>query len=97
MDVVKEDDNSRSSESSGRRRPDYYLLDQIDTSEQVHSEIDEGPVDTLALVLFLLKYEHVVVKELLQLLVGEVDAQLLETVELLWTKIGQVNTVRYMF
>jgi hypothetical protein len=30
----------------------------------------------------LLKNEHVVVEELLQLLVGEVDAKLLETVEL---------------
>lgn len=62
---------------------DYYLLDQIDTSEQVHSEIDENPVNAFLLVLFLLKYEHVVVKELLQLLIGKVNAELLETVELL--------------
>lgn len=67
------------------RLNDYYLFDKIDTSEQVHSEIDEGPVDTLFLVLFLFEYEHVVVKELLQLLIGEVNAELLETVELLIT------------
>lgn len=38
------------------------------------TEIDEGPLDTLAFVLFLLEYEHVVVEELLQLLVSEVNA-----------------------
>jgi hypothetical protein len=61
---------------------DYYLLDQIDTSEQVHSEIDESPVDALLLIFFLLKYEHVVVKELLELLVGEVNAKLLKPIVL---------------
>lgn len=75
---------SRGSRVGGCVIPDdYYLLDQIDTSEQVHSEIDENPINAFFLVLFLLKYEHVVVKELLQLLIGEVNAELLETVELL--------------
>ena len=59
-----------------------YLLNQINTGQQVHTEIDEGPVDTLFLVFFLLQDEHVVVEELLQLLIGEVNTQLLETVEL---------------
>lgn len=59
-----------------------YLLDQIDRRLQIHAEIDEGPCDTFALVLFLLEHEHVVVEVLLQLLVGEVDAELLEAVEL---------------
>lgn len=62
---------------------DYYLLDKIDTSEQVHSKIDESPVDALLLVLLLFEYEHVVVKELLEFLVREVNAELLETVVLL--------------
>lgn len=66
-----------------RSRLCYYLLDKFDTSEQVHSEIDKGPFDPLSLVFFLFKYEHVVVKELLQFLIGEVNAELLETVELL--------------
>lgn len=70
-----------------------YLLDQIDTSEQVHSEIDEDPVDSLPLVLLLFEHEHVVVKELLELLVGEVDADLLETVVLL-TKITKIVSNR---
>lgn len=63
--------------------PDSYLLNKIDTSEQVHSKINEDPVDAFFLVLLLLKYEHVVVKELLELFVGEVDAKLLEAVVLL--------------
>ena len=60
-----------------------YLFDELDASLQVHTEIDKDPFDTFTFVLFLLKYEHVMVEKLLQLLVGEVDAKLLETVELL--------------
>ena len=59
-----------------------YLLHQLNAGLQVHSEIDKHPVNALLLVLFLLKYEHVVVKELLQFLVCEVDAQLFEAVVL---------------
>lgn len=62
--------------------PDLYLLNQFDTGEQVHAEIDEGPLDTFPGVLFLFQDEHVVVKELLQLFVGKVNAKLLETVVL---------------
>jgi len=62
--------------------PSLYLLDQIDRRFQIHAEIDEGPRDTLALILLLLKHEHVVIEVLLQLLVREVDAQLLEAVVL---------------
>lgn len=63
-------------------RGPVYLLDQIDRRFQVHAEIDEGPNNTLALVLFLLEHEHMMIEVLLQLLVGEVDAQLLEAVVL---------------
>ena len=59
-----------------------YLFQEVDGVLQVHTKIDEGPLDTFTFVLFLLKNEHVVVEELLQLLVGEVDAKLLETVVL---------------
>ena len=69
---------------------DLYLLHELDASLQVHTEIHKDPIDTFLLVLFLLKHEHVMVEELLQLFVGEVDAKLLETVELnehfLWSK-----------
>ena len=60
-----------------------YLLDQIDSLLEIHAEVNKCPFNALALVLLLLEDEHVVVEELLQLLVGEIDAQLLETVELL--------------
>ena len=60
----------------------FYLLHKFDTGLQVHAEIHEHPVDLFAFVLLLFKHEHVVVKELLQFLVGEVDAQLLEAVKL---------------
>lgn len=61
----------------------WYLLDQIDSLLEVHAEVNKCPLNALALVLLLLEDEHVVVEELLQLLVGKVDAQLLEAVELL--------------
>ena len=63
-------------------RPRQHLLDEVDAGLQVHAEVDELPLNALLLVLLLLQHEHVVVEELLQLLVGEVDAQLLEAVEL---------------
>ena len=59
-----------------------YLLDELDAGRQVHPEVNELPINALLLVLLLLQHEHVVVEELLQLLIGEVDAQLLKAVEL---------------
>lgn len=59
-----------------------YLLNQLNASEQVHSEINERPDNALLFVFFLLQHKHVVVEELLQFLVGEVDAKLLESVVL---------------
>ena len=60
-----------------------YLLNKINAGSQVHAEVNELPDDALLLVLLLLKDEHVVVEELLQFLIGEVDAQLLHTVILI--------------
>ena len=59
-----------------------HLLNKVDTRLKIHTEIDELPLDTLFLVLFLLQHKHVVVEELLQTFVGEVDADLLESVVL---------------
>ncbi len=59
-----------------------YLFHQLNAGLEIHTEIHEDPLDTLLFVLFLLKNKHVMVEKLLQLLVGEVDAELLETVEL---------------
>ena len=47
----------------------------------VVGELDVLPVDVLQVVLLLLQLEHVTHKELLQVLVGEVDAQLLKAAE----------------
>ena len=65
---------------SFRRQTD--LLNELDAGSQVHPEVDELPLDAFLLVLLLLQHEHVVVEKLLQFLIGEVDAQLLQTVEL---------------
>merc|ERR1719516_486608 len=60
----------------------HLLLNQLDGDDQVHTEIDKGPLDTFSLVLFLLLDEHVVIEELLETLVGVVDQKLLQHVEL---------------
>ncbi len=59
-----------------------YLFDKLNTGLQIHTEVNENPINALPLILFLLEHEHVVVEKLLQPLVGEVDAKLLETVVL---------------
>ncbi|OAD59362.1 hypothetical protein WN48_09193 [Eufriesea mexicana] len=66
-----------------------YLLDQFDTSGQVHAEVNKHPIDAFSLVLLLFEYKHMVIEELLQFLVGEVDAELLKAVVLL---LDQFNT-----
>ncbi len=59
-----------------------YLVNEIDAWLQVQAKVHELPLNVLALVLLLLQNKHVVVEELLQALVGVVDQQLLERVEL---------------
>merc|ERR1719516_115714 len=60
----------------------HLLLNQLNGDNQIHTEVDESPLDTLALVLFLLLNEHVVVEELLETLVGIIDKKLLQDIEL---------------
>ena len=57
----------------------WSLLDQVQ-DRLVVDELNVRKVDLLLLVALLLELERVVVKVLLQLLVGKVDAQLLEAV-----------------
>lgn len=59
-----------------------YLLNQVNAGLQVQAKVNEDPLDAFLLVFLLLQDKHVVVEKLLQFLVGEVDAQLLEAVEL---------------
>ena len=55
------------------------------------TEIDHNPLDTFTLVLFLLKDKHVVIEELLETLVGVVDAKLLESVEVENLETGNIE------
>merc|ERR1712131_416695 len=66
----------------------HLLLNQLNGDNQVHTEVDESPLDALALVLFLLLNEHVVVEELLETLVGVVDQKLLHDIKLKNLKTG---------
>ena len=59
-----------------------HLFNQVNTGLQVHTKIYESPFNALFLVLFLLQHKHVVVEKLLQFFIGEVDAKLLQAVEL---------------
>lgn len=59
-----------------------YLLNEVDARLEVETKVDEVPFDALLAVLLLFQHKHVMVEELLQLLVGQVDAQLLKGVHL---------------
>merc|ERR1712066_1021408 len=69
-----------------------WLFNKFDTSGQIHTKIDGLPVDTFFFVFFLFKDEHMVVEELLEFFVGEVDAQLFESVEAKNFKTGNIQT-----
>lgn len=58
------------------------LFQEVDAGLQVKAKICEDPLDALPLAHLLLQREYVMLGELLQLLLGEADAQLLEAVEL---------------
>ena len=59
-----------------------YLLNELNADSQVHAEVNEIPGNSLLQVLLLLQNKHCVVEKLLQFLIDEVDAQLLQGVEL---------------
>ena len=42
-----------------------YLLNEFNTSLKVKTKINEGPLNAFPFVLFLFKYKHVVIEELL--------------------------------
>lgn len=57
-----------------------YLFNQLNTSLQVHSKVNEDPINAFATVLFLFKDEHLVVEKLLESFVREVNTQLFKSV-----------------
>ena len=58
----------------------HGLLKHVNALLQIHAEVNVGPVQALPDIHLLLKGEHVLVEELLQLLIDVVDADLLEAV-----------------
>ena len=64
------------------RQDTHWLLHKLNGRFQIETEVNELPDDAFPLVLFLFQDEHVMVEELLQSLIGQVDAQLFECVEL---------------
>merc|ERR1719309_1244908 len=59
----------------------HFHLKECDGSLQIHTKVNESPLNTFFLVFFLLQNEHVVVEELLQLLISKVNGDLLKTIE----------------
>lgn len=54
------------------------FFNQVNAWLKVETKVYEFPFNALLLVFFLFQYKHVVVEELLEFLIGEVDAQLFE-------------------
>merc|ERR1719347_1089834 len=69
----------------------HLLLNELNGDDQIHTKVDESPLDALAFVLFLLLNEHVVVEELLEALVGVVDKELFQDVELEDLETGNIQ------
>merc|ERR1711952_435556 len=59
---------------------EQICINYVNALLQIHAEVNVGPVQALPDVHLLLKGEHVLVEELLQLLIDVVDADLLEAV-----------------
>lgn len=60
-----------------------YLLNKLNTGSQIHSKVYYLPVYPFLSVHFLFEHKHLMVEELLQFFIGEVDAQLLQAIELI--------------
>jgi len=58
------------------------LLNKFNGRLKIKTKVNECPFNAFTLVFLLLQYKHRVIKQLLQLLIGVVDAQLLERVYL---------------
>lgn len=71
-----------------------YLLNQSNCSFKIKTEINKFPLDAFFLVFFLFKNKHVMVEELLQLLVGQVDAKLFECI-VLDIKRGEASLIEF--
>merc|ERR1712172_66929 len=62
------------------RQKTHGLLKHGDAFLQVHTKVNIAPLKTFPDILLLLQYKHVVVEELLELLIGKVDADLFKAI-----------------
>ena len=69
----------------------FYLLNKVDASLQIHTKVNEFPLNAFLFVLFLLEHEHVMVEKLLQPFICVVNAQLLKSVVLEDLKAGNIQ------
>merc|ERR1719422_2451618 len=69
----------------------HGLLKHVNARLQVHAKVAVGPVQTFLNIFLLLKGEHVLVEELLELLIDIVDTNLLESVELKNLETGNIQ------
>ncbi len=74
-----------------------YLLNELNAGSQVHTKVNELPFNAFFLVLLLLQNKHVMVEELLQFLICEVDAKLLQAVVLIIKQKQFLATDCYFF
>ena len=58
--------------------PHPHLLNEVNARLQIQPKVNEGPVNAFSLVLLLFQDEHGVVEQLLELLIGVVDTELLK-------------------
>lgn len=56
------------------------LFNQLNTSCEIHSEVNEDPCYAFPSVFFLLENEHVMIEKLLQFFISKVNAKLFEAV-----------------
>lgn len=75
-------DNSRGVSKRSSLFYANYLFNKVNAHLEIHAKVNESPFDAFAMVFFLLQNEHVMVKELLEFLIREVNAELFKTVEL---------------
>merc|ERR1719431_1897576 len=58
----------------------HWLFKHVNTFLKIHAKVNISPVKTLSDIFFLFKCEHVLIKELLELLVDVIDTNLFKAV-----------------
>jgi len=69
----------------------HWLFKHFNAFLQIHSKVHHCPLNTFSHVFFLFQHKHVVVEKLLELFVGEIDADLLKPVVVKYLKTCNVQ------